>query len=132
MEPITTFRETDVDVPWNSCVRTLTEILTADEWSGERARLVGRTNLHFAVAVRNIESAFESVRFRLIADSPDLEHPIMGYVEVRQKSRTSTALTVTVAADLTGEARRVHMGMREAVASLADVLSRTIATAVSS
>ncbi|HEY5093888.1 MAG TPA: hypothetical protein VII69_02095 [Candidatus Eremiobacteraceae bacterium] len=130
MEPITTYRQTDVDVPWNACVRILTEILTAEEWSGERARLVGRTNLHFAVAVRHIEAAFESVRFRLIADSPDLHHPISGFVELRRKSRTSTALTVTIAANLAEEARRYHLGMREAIASLADVLTTTIATAV--
>jgi hypothetical protein len=131
MEPITTYRETDVDVPWNACVRILTEILTADEWSGERAHLVGRTNLRFTVAVRYVEAAFESVRFRLIADSPDLHHPISGFVEVRQKSRRSTALTVTIVANLADEARRYHLGVREATASLADVLSTTIATAVS-
>jgi hypothetical protein len=130
MELITTFRETNVDLPWSSCGRLLAGLLTSEDSMCDRAHLVGRTHLRFVIAVQRVEAAHESMRFCLIADSPDLHRPIRGFVEVRPRSSTSTALTVSLVANLDDEARRHHLGVREAIASLADVLTTTIATAV--
>ena len=131
MQPITTTRESVIDLPWESCGRVLGTILTSDEWSSERAHLVGRTRLHFIVAVRGVEAAMQALRFRLIGDSPDLRHPLTGWVElVPADARTST-LRVVLHANLSEEPSESHLTLREAIASLADVLGRTIAAAAS-
>jgi hypothetical protein len=105
-------------------------MLTSDDWAGERAHLVGRTNMHFVVAVRGIDAAGDSLMFRLIADSPDLRQPLLGAIELRPHG-TRSALTVKLTANLDEEPTRFHLGLREAIASLADVLVRTLAAAAS-
>jgi len=85
--------------------------------------------MHFVVAVRVVEAATEAVRFRFIADSPDLRHPVTGRIDLRPEASTSTAVTVTLRANLDEEPPREHVIVREAVASLAEALSRTIVDA---
>ena len=129
MQPITAFRTSTIDMPWETCGRVLAKVLTADEWSSERAHLVGRTRLHFVVAVRGIEAAEEALRFRLIADSPDLRHPLTGWVELCPDQAQRSELRVALHANLAEEPPESHLMVREAIASLADVLGRTIAAA---
>jgi hypothetical protein len=131
MDSITTYRETEVRVPWVVCGRRLADVLTADEWSLERAHLIGRTHVHFVVAVRGFAAARESIRFSLIADSPDLRHAVTGFVELRPTSGVSTSLSVSLVAALDAGAHRYHRDAREAIASLADVLATTIEAAAS-
>jgi hypothetical protein len=126
MNEITSFRESVAPLPYRECGRVLAAVLTSDEWSGERAHLVGRTGMHFVVAVRGIDAANDAVRFRVIADSPDLRHPVAGRVELRPKTASSTALSVMLRADLDSEPPRDHLLIREAIASLSEVLGRTI------
>jgi len=126
MRPMTTLRHAVVDLPWSASSRLLGAMLTSDTWSADRAHLVGRTNLHFVVAVRSVEAAEDSLLFRLIADSPDLRHPLVGNIELRPDSRQATAVTVGLTANLDDEPARYHLGLREAITSLADVLVRTI------
>src|SRR5450755_3838714 len=126
MQPITAYRETHIELPWAVCTRQLAAILTSEDWSSERKTLVGRTNHHFVIAVRRMEAAHESLLFRLIADSPELRHPLTGYVEVRPASGSATAMTVMLTANLDDDPAHVHLSVRESIASLADVLSRTI------
>jgi hypothetical protein len=126
MNEITASRESIAELPWKACNRVLAAVLTSDDWSGERAHIVGRTGMHFVVAVRVVEAATEAVRFRFIADSPDLRHPVMGRIDLRPEAPTSTAITVTLRANLDEEPPREHAVVREAVASLAEALSRTI------
>jgi hypothetical protein len=83
------------------------------------------------VAVQRIEAAHEDVRFGLIADSPDFLHPVTGFVEVRPASSASTALRVSLVAALDEEALPYHVRVREAIASLAEVLTTTMVTAAS-
>ena len=64
-----------------------------------------------------------------VADSPDRLHPLTGYVEVRRKTEKTTALNVMLRANLDEEPLRLHLGVRESISSLADVLSGTIAAA---
>jgi len=131
MDSITTYRQTEVNVPWVAYGRRLGDILTADAWSAERAHLIGRTHVRFVVAIRGVEAARESVRFSLIADSPDLRHPVTGFVEVRPASSDSTSLCVSLEVVLDDGVTRYHQNAREAIASLADVLTTTIAAAAS-
>ena len=126
MHEITSYRESVTPLPYRECGRVLGAVLTSDEWSGERAHLVGRTGMHFVVAVRGVDSANDAMRFRLIADSPDLRHPVAGRIELRPKTTSSTALSVTLRADLDHEPPREHLLIREAIASLSEVLGRTI------
>ena len=130
VQPITAFRESFVDLPWPACSRALAQVLTSDDWSSERAQLVGRTSLHFAIALRGIESASDSVRFRLIADSPDLRHPLTGHVEVAAARSGGSSVRVALRADLSEEPSESHLMMRESIASLADVLGRTLTALV--
>jgi hypothetical protein len=97
MDSITTYRETEVRVLWVVCGQRLADVLTADEWS------------------------HESHRFSLIAEAPDLRHPVTGLVELRPTS----------GAALDEGAHRYHRDAREAIASLADVLTTTIEAAAS-
>ena len=129
MQPITAFRTSTLDMPWETCGRVLAQILTSDEWSSERAHLVGRTRLHFIVAVRGVEAVEDALRFRLIADSPDLRHPLTGWVELCPDEPRSE-LRVSLRANLAEEPPESHLMVREAIASLADVLGRTITAAV--
>ena|SRR5438552_9313625 len=129
MEPITAYREAIIDLPWMESKNVIGSFLTSEEWSSERKHLVGRTSLHFVVAVRRVEAAYESLLLRLIADSPDRLHPLTGYVEVRRKTEKTTALNVMLRANLDEEPLRLHLGVRESISSLADVLSGTIAAA---
>lgn len=126
MTEITASRETIADLPWKVCSRVLTAVLTGDEWSGERSHLVGRTGMHFVVAVRVVEAATDAVRFRFIADSPDLRHPVTGRIDLRPEPPASTALTVSLRANLDEEPPHSHIIVREAIASLAETLGRTI------
>jgi len=126
MRPISALRQAVLDLPWSASSRLLGAMLTSDAWATDRAHLVGRTNVHFVVAVRSIEAAEDSLLFRLIADSPDLRHPLVGNIELRPDSREATALTIGLTANLDDEPPRYHMGLREAITSLADVLVRTI------
>lgn len=126
MNEITSYRESVTRLPYRECGRVLGAVLTSDEWSGERAHLVGRTGMHFVVAVRGVDAANDTMRFRLIADSPDLRHPVSGRIELRPKTPSSTALSVTLRADLDAEPLREHLLIREAIASLSEVLGRTI------
>ncbi|HET9342414.1 MAG TPA: hypothetical protein VFO25_05845 [Candidatus Eremiobacteraceae bacterium] len=129
MNEITAFRESIAGLPWKVCSRVLAAVLTSDEWSGERAHIVGRTGMHFVVAVRVVEAATDAARFRFIADSPDLRHPVMGRIDLHPEALTSTAVTVTLRANLDAEPPREHAIVREAVASLAEALCRTIVEA---
>jgi hypothetical protein len=67
----------------------------------------------FVVAVRRVEAAYQSLLFRIIADSPDLRHPVTGYVEIRPQSTAATTLTVSLKAHLEDEGVRYHLGLRE-------------------
>ena len=129
MDCVTTQRDTQVHAPWTACVRRLGDILTSEAWSAKRAHLIGRTHVRFVVAVRGFEAARESIRFSLIADSPDLRHPITGFVEVRPATSASTSVSVSLVAALDDGATRYHQSAREAIASLAEVLSTTVAAA---
>ena len=131
MTPVTALRQTVIDSPWSSSSRLLGAMLTSDDWAGERAHLVGRTNIHFVIAARSIESAGDSLLFHVIADSPDLHHPLVGAIELHPHPICATALTVTLTANLDEEPTRFHLGLREAITSLADVLVRTIGAAAS-
>jgi hypothetical protein len=126
MKEITARRETIADLPWKVCSRVLSAVLTSDDWSGERAHLVGRTGMHFVVAVRVVEAATESVRFRFIADSPDLRHPITGKIDLQPQSPSATSLVVVLQANLDEEPSCSHLFVREAIASLAEALGRTV------
>jgi len=126
MNPLTALRQTVIDMPWSASGRLLGAMLTSDDWANERAHLVGRTNIHFVVAVRSVEAANDALLFRLIADSPDLRHPLVGAIELRPHPIRATALTVELRANLDEEPARAHLGLREAITSLADVLVRTI------
>ena len=126
MNEITARRESIADLSWKVCSRVLGAILTSDDWSGERAHLVGRTGMHFVVAVRVVEAATDAARFRFIADSPDLRHPVTGRIDLHPESPSSTSLTVVLQANLDEEPPHVHLMVREAIASLAEALSRTI------
>ena len=126
MTEITASRESIAELPWKVCSRVLVAVLTSDEWSGERAHLVGRTGMHFSVAVRVVEAATDALRFRFLADSPDLRHPLTGKIDLRPEPPTSTALTVTLRANLDEEPPHTHLILREAIASLAEVLGRVI------
>lgn len=129
MNEITACRESVAELPWKVCSRVLAAVLTSEEWSGERAHIVGRTGMHFVVAVRVIEAATDALRFRFIADSPDLRHPVMGRIDLRPEASTSTVVAVTLQANLDEEPPREHTIVREAVASLAEALGRTIVDA---
>lgn len=131
MDTITASREAQVEKPWNACSHRLADLLTAEERSAERAHLIGRTHVHFVVAVRRFEAANNAVRFGLIADSPDFLHPVTGFVEVCPTSNVSTTLRVSLVAALDEEARGYHVRVREAISSLAETLTSTIATAAS-
>lgn len=126
MNEIIARRESIADLPWKVCSRVLGAVLTSDDWSGERAHLVGRTGMLFIVAVRIVEAATDAVRFRFIADSPDLRHPITGKIDLHPEPPASTALTVILRANLDEEPPHSHLIVREAIASLAETLSRTI------
>jgi len=126
MNEITARRESIAELPWKVCSRVLAAVLTSDDWSGERAHIVGRTGMHFIIAVRVVEAATEAARFRFIADSPDLRHPVSGTIDLRPEGLRATALTVTLRANLDEEPPRDHLIMREAIASLAEALGRTI------
>lgn len=126
MNEITASRESIADLPWRVCSRVLAAVLTSDDWSGERAHIVGRTGMHFVVAVRVVEAATEAVRFRFIADSPDLRHPVMGRIDLRPEPPASTALTVTLRANLDEDPPQAHLIVREAIASLAEALGQAI------
>jgi hypothetical protein len=65
------------------------------------------------------------------ADSPDFLHPVPGFVEVRPTSNFSTLLRVSLVASLDDELRGHHVRIREAIASLAETLTSTIASAAS-
>lgn len=119
-----------VEQPWDSGARVLAQVLTSDEWSSERAHLVGRTRLHFVVAVRGVETVQNGIRFRFIADSPDLRHPLTGFVELESSGPGRSMLRVTLHANLSDEPPDQHLMVREAIASLADVLGRTMAEAL--
>ena len=126
MNEITARRESIADLPWKVCSRVLGAVLTSDDWSGERAHLVGRTGMRFAVAVRIVEAAADAARFRFIADSPDLRHPITGKIDLHPEAPASTALTVVLRANLGEEPPHSHLIVREAIASLAETLGRSI------
>jgi len=126
MNEITARRESIAELPWKVCSRVLAAVLTSDDWSGERAHIVGRTGMHFIIAVRVVEAATEAARFRFIADSPDLRHTVSGTIDLRPEGLRATALTVTLRANLDEEPPRDHLIMREAIASLAEALGRTI------
>ena len=87
--------------------------------------------MHFVVAVRSVEAAEDTLRFRFIADSPDLRHPVGGNIELRRVGNLQTALIVQLKANLDEEPTRFHLGLREAFTSLADILVRTIAETAS-
>lgn len=127
MEPIFAQRQTTLDLPWSASSRTFGAVLTSDDWSSERRHLVGRTNMLFSVAVRCVEAAQHSVRFRLIGDSPDLRHPVVGSIELTPTEDHETLMTVALTANIDEEPRTGHLGLREAITSLADVLMRTAA-----
>jgi len=129
MKHITSYRESVSSLPWKECGRVLTALLTSEEWSGERVRLVGRNGMHFVIAVRGLERADDVLVFRLIADSPDLRHPLTGHVEIRPKTKSSTAIGLMVRANLDEEPAQFHLAMRESLTSLSDVLARTIVAA---
>ena len=129
MQPISSWRESVIELPWETAGRVLAAVLTSDEWSSDREQLVGRTNIHFVVAVRGIEVAAETLRFPLIADSPDLRHPLTGSIELCALDDRASTLRVGLRADLAEEFQDHHLTVRESIASLADVLSRTIAAA---
>ncbi len=131
MNTITASREAQVERPWNACSHRLAELVTAEERSSERAHLIGRTHVHFVVAVQRFEAASNAVRFGLIADSPDFLHPVTGFVEVSPTSNFCTTLRVSLVAALDEEARGYHVRTREAIASLAETLTSTIASAAS-
>jgi hypothetical protein len=131
MTPMTAIRQTVIDLPWSASSRLLGAMLTSDEWASDRAHLVGRTNIHFVIAVRSVEAAEDSLRFRFIADSPDLRHPVVGSIELIPTANRETALTVGLTANLDEEPARLHLGLREALTSLADILVRTIAATAS-
>jgi len=82
--------------------------------------------MHFVVAVQVVEATTDSVRFRFIADSPDLRHPVTGRIDLHPEGPTSTALTVVLRANLDEELPHDHLMVREAIASLAEALGRTI------
>lgn len=126
MNEITAYRESVAPLSWHECSRILGAVLTSAEWSGERAHLVGRTGMHFVVAVRIVEAGQEAMRFRFIADSPDLRHPVTGRIDLRPKTASSTALGVTLRANLDEEPPREHRYVREAIASLSEVLGRMV------
>jgi hypothetical protein len=129
VDTITASREAHVHMPWRACVLQLADILTADERSGERAHLIGRTHVHFVVAVQRIDVARDAMRFGVIADSPDFLHPVTGFVEAWPDSGASTTLRVSLVAALDEEALCYHVRVREAIASLAETLTSKIATA---
>ncbi len=131
MKPMTAMRQTVIDLPWSASSRLLGAMLTSDDWATDRAHLVGRTNLHFVVAVRSVEAAVDSLLFRFIADSPDLRHPCVGAIELCPGANRMTALTVQLTANLDEEPTRFHLSLREAITSLADVLVRTITATAS-
>jgi hypothetical protein len=131
MTPMTAIRQTVIDLPWSASGRLLGAMLTSDEWASDRAHLVGMTNIHFVIAVRSVEAAEDSLRFRFIADSPDLRHPVVGSIELLPASNRETALTVGLTANLDEEPTRLHLGLRETLTSLADILVRTIAATAS-
>ena len=131
MEPITAYRESTIDLRWTECRRVLGEVLTSPEWASERARIVSRGHLLFAVAVKHVETAHESVLFRIIGDSPDVRHALFGFIEIRPSSEGATSLTVMVAGNLDDVPARDHMAVQEAVSGRADVLGATIVAAVS-
>jgi hypothetical protein len=131
MTPITALRQTVIDLPWSASSRLLGAMLTSYEWASDRMHLVGRTNMHFVVAVRSVEAAEDTLRFRFIADSPDLHHPVVGSIELLRVAKRQTALTVQLKANLDEEPTRFHLGLREALTSLADILVRTIAETAS-
>lgn len=131
MEPITAYRVSTIDLPWTECRRVLGAVLTSPEWSPERTRIVSRGQQLFAVAVRRVETAHESVLFRIIGDSPDVRHPVFGFVEIRPSSEGATSLTVMIAGNLDDVPARHHMAVREAVSGLADALGSTIVAAAS-
>ncbi|HYK53444.1 MAG TPA: hypothetical protein VEV38_07935 [Candidatus Eremiobacteraceae bacterium] len=126
MNEITARRESIADLPWKVCSRILGVVLTSDDWSGERAHVVGRTGMHFVVAVRIVEATTDAVRFRFIADSPDLRHPVTGRIDLHPEAPASTALTVVLRANLDEELPHDHLMVREAISSLAEALGRTI------
>lgn len=105
-------------------------MLTSEEWSSERAHFVGRTNLHFVVAVRSVEATCDALRFRIIGDSPDLRHPVIGTIDLAENGGGATTVGVTVTANLDEEPRHSHLALREAITSLTEVLVRTITTTV--
>jgi hypothetical protein len=127
LEPIIAQRQTTLDVPWSASSQTFGAVLTSDDWSSERRHLVGRTNMLFSVAVRSVEAAQNSVRFRLIGDSPDLRHPVFGSIELTPTADQETLMTVALTANMDEEPHTGHLGLREAIMSLADVLMRTAA-----
>ncbi len=126
MQPITALRESFVGMPWLACSRELAQVLTSDDWSNERAHLVGRTRLHFVIAVRGVEYAVASARFQIIADSPDLRHPLTGHVELVPAPANGSTMRVVLTANLSEEPADNHLMIREVIASLADVLGRTL------
>ena len=129
MKEIIARRELIASLPWRECGRILGSVLTSDDWAGERTRIVGRTGMHFAVAVRLVEAATDAIRFRFLADSPDLRHPVAGWIDLQPEPPTSTAITVTLRANLDEEPPREHLILREAIASLAEALGRTVVDA---
>jgi len=130
MQPITAYRESTIELSWPECGRILGAVLTSPEWSSERARIVSRGQLLFAVAVRRVETAHDSLLFRIVADSPDVRHPLFGFIETRPYG-DATALTVMIAGNLDDVPARDHISVREAVAGLADVLGSTLVAALS-
>ena len=127
MQRITTFRESVIDMPWCQSGRLFSAILTSDGWSSKRAHLIGWTRHHFVVAVRQVEAATDSLRFRLIANAPELAHPLGGQVELWPSTDERSALRVELSATLGEELVGGHVTMREAMSTLADELVRTIA-----
>ena len=126
MKPLSATRRSAIDAPWHECSRFIASILTSEEWSGERAHLVGRTDLHFVVATRGVEFAEDSLLFHVLGDSPDLRHPIAGHVEISRDPEGTTTLEVVLTANMDEESPSHHLALREAIASLAETLVRTI------
>jgi len=129
MNQISAMRDSIIDLPWTTCSRFVAAMLTSDAWSPERAHLTGRTNLHFTIAARRFDAGSSSLNIRFLGTSPDLRHPLQGSVELRTATQSSTAILVCMDADLDQEPVSSHLQVREAIASLAETLVRTIAAA---
>jgi hypothetical protein len=127
MQRITTFRESVIDMPWCQSGHLFSAILTSDGWSTQKAHLIGWTRHQFIVAVRQVEAATDSLRFRLVANAPDLAHPLGGQVELWPSTGDRSAVRVELSANLGEELTGGYVTMREAMSSLADELVRTVA-----